>query len=91
MRSHVLVVACKLDREKLKNLKKAKGGTSGHKTSFDGRKNLNYVEVPIEHFNIIGTLDNPLSDLVRNIALAAKGKLSEKLNKPFLESIRIST
>ncbi|MEE2003267.1 hypothetical protein QWY20_17580, partial [Alkalimonas sp. MEB108] len=90
MRKNVFVVACKLDREALRNLKNAKGGTSGHKTSFSGRTNLSYVSIPIERFKIIGTLDDSLSQLVENIALAAKGSLTKSLNKSILNSARVS-
>ena len=75
LRSHVLLLGYQLDSARLSELKYAAGGTSGNKTSLDGRRPLSFVSIPATSFHCIGSLDDSVANLASNISKAAKGEL----------------
>ena len=71
LRNKVLLIAYRIDSKQLDELGNRNCETSDYKTSFDGNKKLKYIDVPVEKFHVIGTLDTSIATLAQNIVLAA--------------------
>jgi len=89
LRSQVLLVGYRLDARKMQALRNSAGGTSANKTSLDGRRTLNYVNVAVENFQLIGSLDDPLAELASKISLAADGLLTSPISADILKSAQV--
>lgn len=90
LRNKVLLIAYRIDSKQLDELGKRNCETSDYKTSFDGNKKLKYIDVPVEKFHVIGTLDTSIAKLAQNIVLAANGSLSHPVTAKMLEDSRIN-
>lgn len=90
LRNKVLLIAYRIDSEQLDELGGRHCETSDYKTSFDGNKKLKYIDVPVEKFHVIGTLDTSISKLAQNIVHAANGSLSNSVTAKMLEDARIN-
>lgn len=88
-RKNVLLLAKLLDSETLGQIHSRQSSQTGAEQSFTGRDGQKARYVGASEFQLLGTLDDPVEDVARNISLAATGALNRPVTDQMLIDCRI--
>ncbi|MHB1643973.1 MAG: hypothetical protein ACYCS8_15225 [Acidithiobacillus sp.] len=88
-RKNVLFLAKLLDKETLLQIQSGQSYQTGAEQSFTGRTGQKARYVDASEFQFLGTLDDPVEDVARNISLAATGALNRPASDRLLKESRI--
>ncbi|MGE4271097.1 MAG: hypothetical protein AB7E44_12545 [Acidithiobacillus sp.] len=88
-RKNVLFLAKLLDANSLRQIRSGQSYQTGAEQSFTGRTGQKARYVDVSEFQFLGTLDDPVEDVARNISLAATGALNQPASDRLLKESRI--
>ena len=88
-RKNVLFLAKLLDKETLLQIQSGQSCQTGAEQSFTGRTGQKARYVDASEFQFLGTLDDPVEDVARNISLAATGTLDRPASDRLLKESQI--
>ncbi len=88
-RKNVLFLAKLLDVNMLGQIRSGQSYQTGAEQSFTGRTGQKARYVDVSEFQFLGTLDDPVEDVARNISLAATGALNQPASDRLLKESRI--
>jgi len=88
-RKNVLLLAKLLDGETLNQIRSRQSWQTGAEQSFTGKDGQKARYVGASEFQLLGTLDDPVDDVARNISLAATGGLDRPVTDQMLIDNRI--
>ncbi len=88
-RKNVLLLAKLLDVDTLRQIRSRQSWQTGAEQSFTGKDGQKARYVGASEFQLLGTLDDPVDDVARNIALAATGTLNRPVTDQMLIDNRI--
>lgn len=88
-RKNVLLLAKLLDAGTLSQIRSRKSWATGAEQSFTGEGEQRARYVGATEFQLLGTLDDPVDAVARNIALAASGNLNQPVTDQLLIDNRI--
>lgn len=88
-RKNVLLLAKLLDTGTLRQIRSRQSWQTGAEQSFTGKDGQKARYVGASEFQLLGTLDDPVDAVARNIALAATGALNQPVTDQLLFDNRI--
>lgn len=88
LREKVLIIGKLLDSKSLWDLSKRKDHFSGYKQSINGKSNQKIKYLNISEFHMLGTLDDPVSTIAKNIRLTIEGKYNNQLTTEMLNNAK---
>jgi len=88
-RKNVLLLAKLLDAETLRQIRSRPSWQTGAEQSFTGKDGQKARYVGASEFQLLGTLDDPVDDVAKNISLAAIGALNRPVTDQMLIDNRI--
>jgi hypothetical protein len=88
-RKNVLLLAKLLDAGTLRQIRSRQSSQTGAEQSFTGEDEQKARYVGASEFQLLGTLDDPVDTVARNIALAATGALNQPVTDQLLIDNRI--
>ena len=88
-RKNVLFLAKLLDKETLLQIQSGQPYQTGAEQSFTGRTGQKARYVDASEFQFLGTLDDPVENVAKNISLAATGALNRPASDRLLKENRI--
>ena len=88
-RKNVLFLAKLLDVNTLRQIRSRQSYQTGAEQSFTGRTGQKARYVDASEFQFLGTLDDPVEDVARNVSLAATGALNRPASDRLLKESRI--
>ena len=88
-RKNVLLLAKLLDTKTLREIQSRQSSQTGTEQSFTGKDGQKARYVGASEFQLLGTLDDPVEDVARNISLAASGALNRPVTDQMLIDSRI--
>ena len=88
-RKNVLLLAKLLDAGTLRQIRSRQSSETGAEQSFTGEDEQKARYVGASEFQLLGTLDDPVDAVARNIALAATGALNQPVTDQLLIDNRI--
>lgn len=88
-RKNVLLLAKLLDTETLRQIRSRQSWQTGVEQSFTGKDEQKARYVGASEFQLLGTLDDPVDAVAKNIALAAAGVLNQPVTDQLLINNRI--
>lgn len=88
-RANVLILGKLMDLEVISSIQQRHSHATGAEQSLTGRGQPNVRYVFPHEFHVLGTLDDPVDKLARNIGLAATGMLERPANDDLLRQNRI--
>ncbi|KAA8996168.1 hypothetical protein FJU30_22670 [Affinibrenneria salicis] len=89
MHSRTLLVANVITHARASAYMQTPMGTSDESTSYSGKSRLNYHPMPVTDFQLLGTFEDPIDLIARNLRLLLDGQLNQPLSEQQLYQARI--